>query len=596
MAASSQARSSGQGMGTGGTIDDGLVGHQPTRSLLHSEAEEEEIEEGRPEVPPPVQIRVGRQFFILRFSDTADEEGENNGPAELLFIHDQQQLQTGRPNSSRRTRPSIRRFPLDDILWISAAAAPGKQTTSGRATSSATSETTEANTRAAGSSFLAVIHTFSVNKSASTEAVQKRRGSAIYVQFADAQQRSDWTTAAQRVLNYQSRGTAQRPQLPILILVNPFGGKKKAPAILERVRPIFDRAELPYHVIETERAGHALDFARMEPLISSWSSIVTISGDGLFYEVLNGIMQRSDWRQVLDQVSLGMIPGGSGNGLAASLRNTDPVTAAFCIAKGWERPLDLIRVMQSGEECWAFLSVNWAMISDIDFESEAYRWMGGARFTVAALARVLNLRRYSGRIQFTTAPEHPQPFVAPEPPSFFDFLPSFSSAPPRAEDNAAAAPRTQCGAKCTVCCSRKQRRKLSASGREGVVDEEELRSADAWTHELDGQFLLTCGLNVSHISSDAYIAPYAHLADGTMDLILIPRGANKAELTSWLIGMEEGTHLVGSKIQQYYKVTRFSLIPDEHMPGQIALDGERTPNTPVDCRILPAALRLIGAQ
>ena len=47
-----------------------------------------------------------------------------------------------------------------------------------------------------------------------------------------------------------------------------------------------------------------------------WKGIVVVGGDGSFYEVLNGIFARPDWRDVFKQVPLGIIPSGSGNGLA----------------------------------------------------------------------------------------------------------------------------------------------------------------------------------------------------------------------------------------------------------------------------------------
>lgn len=40
-----------------------------------------------------------------------------------------------------------------------------------------------------------------------------------------------------------------------------------------------------------------------------------VGGDGTFYEVLNGIFARPDWQDVLKKVALGVVPGGSGNGL-----------------------------------------------------------------------------------------------------------------------------------------------------------------------------------------------------------------------------------------------------------------------------------------
>ena len=47
-----------------------------------------------------------------------------------------------------------------------------------------------------------------------------------------------------------------------------------------------------------------------------WKGIVTLGGDGTFYEVLNGIFARPDWQDILKQVPLGIIPAGSGNGLS----------------------------------------------------------------------------------------------------------------------------------------------------------------------------------------------------------------------------------------------------------------------------------------
>ena len=49
---------------------------------------------------------------------------------------------------------------------------------------------------------------------------------------------------------------------------------------------------------------------------SRWKGIVVVGGDGSFYEVLNGIFARPDWRDVFKQVPLGIIPCGSGNGLS----------------------------------------------------------------------------------------------------------------------------------------------------------------------------------------------------------------------------------------------------------------------------------------
>lgn len=44
-----------------------------------------------------------------------------------------------------------------------------------------------------------------------------------------------------------------------------------------------------------------------------------IAGDGILFEVLNGIFERLDWKLVLNELPLGIIPCGSGNGLAKAI-------------------------------------------------------------------------------------------------------------------------------------------------------------------------------------------------------------------------------------------------------------------------------------
>lgn len=50
----------------------------------------------------------------------------------------------------------------------------------------------------------------------------------------------------------------------ILILINPFSGRRLAAANWIIARPILDKAYLDYDVIETQRAGHAYDIVNKE--------------------------------------------------------------------------------------------------------------------------------------------------------------------------------------------------------------------------------------------------------------------------------------------------------------------------------------------
>ncbi|XP_037287447.1 sphingosine kinase 1 [Rhipicephalus microplus] len=197
-----------------------------------------------------------------------------------------------------------------------------------------------------------------------------------------------------------------------LVIVNPKSGPGRSLEIfLHRVRPILAEADISHLLLVTERRNHARDFIKNLQL-NQWSGILIISGDGLLYEVYNGLMERPDWELAI-KIPIGMIPGGSGNGLARTISHaaqepyiSDPILASTLgIAKGRVAPLDLMKVETPSGPLYSFLNVGWGIMADIDIESEKLRAIGEIRFTLWAFWRVFNLRTYSGRISYLPASE-----------------------------------------------------------------------------------------------------------------------------------------------------------------------------------------------
>ncbi|XP_067136663.1 sphingosine kinase 1-like [Centruroides vittatus] len=193
----------------------------------------------------------------------------------------------------------------------------------------------------------------------------------------------------------------------LLVFINPFGGTGKAYQIYrERVVALLAESDIEHDLIITARANHARDFVNTADL-SHWSGIVVISGDGLLFEVFNGLMERDDWKKAI-KIPVGIIPGGSGNGLAKAIShavgepyNTNNViSSTLNIVCGRVSPMDLVRVQTLEDNMYAFLSVGWGIMADIDIESEKLRAIGEARFTVWALVRALGLRKYRGRLSY----------------------------------------------------------------------------------------------------------------------------------------------------------------------------------------------------
>eukprot|EP00897_Mesotaenium_endlicherianum_P004106 jgi/Mesen1/3723/ME000202S02813 len=90
-------------------------------------------------------------------------------------------------------------------------------------------------------------------------------------------------------------------------------------------------------------SGECLRIANMlfripkELQLSAYDGIVCVSGDGVVTEVLNGLLERSDWQEAV-KTPVGHIPAGSGNALAKSLLDSageayGAANAAFAIIR-----------------------------------------------------------------------------------------------------------------------------------------------------------------------------------------------------------------------------------------------------------------------
>ena len=109
------------------------------------------------------------------------------------------------------------------------------------------------------------------------------------------------------------------PRRKILALLNPFGGRGRAPAKWEIALEILNLAHLDVTLRPTERAMHAYDIVKDELMIGDYDVIVTISGDGLIHEAVNGALNRNNKELFMEHTTFGFIPAGTANGLITSI-------------------------------------------------------------------------------------------------------------------------------------------------------------------------------------------------------------------------------------------------------------------------------------
>lgn len=221
----------------------------------------------------------------------------------------------------------------------------------------------------------------------------------------------DWAAAISAGID---SAAATRPK-SLLVLLNPLSGRRLALRLYRRVvQPLFAAAGIRTAVRQTQRQGHARELVAQlgaedlrgidsacgrlhsqqlhlagqhcgEPAVactplqaaawgphrlpsplnpSSHAGIVCVGGDGIFHEVLNGLLQAraaaaadpgaAELAALLGGVRLAHIPAGSTDAVACTLHGTrSAAAAALHVCLGDCAPLDVLRVDHPGSTTFA---------------------------------------------------------------------------------------------------------------------------------------------------------------------------------------------------------------------------------------------------
>ncbi|KAH9549445.1 hypothetical protein CY35_10G020600 [Sphagnum magellanicum] len=341
----------------------------------------------------------------------------------------------------------------------------------------------------------------------------------------------------------------------LFVIVNPFGGDGIGKKVFARtVEPLLKAAGVTIVMQETQFQGHAKDLAKSFNL-SEIDGIVCVSGDGVLVEVLNGLLDRGDSESAI-KLPLGIIPAGTGNGMAKSVLDLsgeacDAATATFAIIRGHKQALDVAAVVQGQVTYHSILMLSWGFVADVDFESERYRWMGRFRLDIQTIIRVVNLRRYNG--SFAYIPGAGMDGTRPWETDMRDTLlqgvetDSEQGLPKNGGSLGPPPPPKQAPA-----------------------------AASEW-RAVDGAFLLIWLNNVPFAGEYVMPAPLAKFSDGCLDLVIM-KECPRWDLFQLLLKIRSGRH-IKSKYVEYLKVKAFQLTPAGRFAsgtqgGYIDLDGE----------------------
>lgn len=367
-------------------------------------------------------------------------------------------------------------------------------------------------------------------------------------------------------------GASQRRKR-IKVLINPYGGTGAAQSLYTQyIEPIFAAAQCDIDVERTNYSGHAGEIAK-ELDLHRWDVVACCSGDGLPYEVFNGLAARSDALRALKRIAVVQLPCGSGNAMCHNLNGTgSPSLAALAVVKGLRTPMDLVSVTQGDKRYLSFLSQSVGIVAESDLGTEHLRWMGAARFTYGFLVRLLRKQAYPCDIAVGVEIDNKQEIR-----QIYQRERSRTTSPPSTE------PQQQ-----------QQQQPSTSLGSEDGTDASEglppLRYGtindplpEKWTltpYPHLGNFYAG---NMAYMAADSNFFQASLPSDGCMDLITISASIPRLAAIKSLLAVENGTFF-DQQYVNYRKISGYRIVPRGDK-GYVSVDGERVPFRPFQAEV-----------
>ncbi|XP_027841893.1 sphingosine kinase 2-like isoform X1 [Aphis gossypii] len=414
----------------------------------------------------------------------------------------------------------------------------------------------------------------------------------------------------------------------LLVIVNPKSGVGKSREIFQRkIVPILNMADVDYDLHITCMQNDARNLMRTSNIYKWGRGVVVLGGDGLMFEVINGLMERSDWQRAFEYLTLAVIPGGSGNGMAKSISfetkepyNPDPILAsALNIVGGNRCPMDLVRVETLTQVVYSFLSIGWGFIADIDIESERLRMIGSPRFTIWSIARLIGLRSYPARLSYSkidnletetrmnnytrgTSGDFQE--VTDDEPVSIEF-----GMDPLQEDFEIQRERIESFS--SIISKRTAFMSVNEAPSFSSIPDV-IEGSEVWVRGpmsklpplsdpvpsdwvvVEDEFVMIHASYLSHISEDVILAPKSKLNDGVIWLLVIKNGISRTTFLQFLLGLSSGNHLAVPNVEMI-PVRAFRLEPLSQ-GSHLVVDGELLKHSPVQAEIMPGITNVYARQ
>ena len=176
-----------------------------------------------------------------------------------------------------------------------------------------------------------------------------------------------------------------------LIIYNPISGRGVAKRNINKIKSMFYNKNIKCSIKESQYKGQITELCKNS---KNYCNIIIVGGDGTFNEAINGLMQNKS----INSISVGFIPGGTGNSLMHDLNATSYESAVNIILRGKTKKIDVLELDFFNKKEYSINIVGWGMVSDINVLAEKLRFIGSSRYTIASLYYIFKVHSRKAKI------------------------------------------------------------------------------------------------------------------------------------------------------------------------------------------------------
>ncbi|AET38642.1 uncharacterized protein Ecym_3138 [Eremothecium cymbalariae DBVPG len=372
----------------------------------------------------------------------------------------------------------------------------------------------------------------------------------------------------------------------ILVIINPHGGRGRANKIyVTKAKPILIASGCYVEVFQTSYPEHAIEIARTMD-IDKYDVIACASGDGIPYEVLNGLYRREDRAKAFNKVAVTQLPCGSGNAMSVSCHGTNnPAYAALSLVKAVEVRMDVMCCSQpsylDGPRL-SFLSQTYGVIAESDINTEFLRWIGPARFELGVTLNIFQRRKYPCEIYVKYAAKsknelkdyyllHKARIKQSTLKLDFDFS------------------NTDSGSSDGSCSGDSIDETLFEpkwSLDDPVPSDWEMIDQDL----ADNIGIFYVG-KMPYVAADTKFFPAALPDDGSMDMVITDARTPLTRMAPILLSLDKGSHVLQPEVE-HSKIFAYRLVP-KLKNSVISVDGEKFPYETLQVEVLPRLVKML---